>query len=339
MVNKSAYDRCSNMVFPSSKPFTIGVFIVVMFFASYASAYEQVLAETPTTLVPSPVEYAVIAPDGYQKMQDLPLVLNLHGGGGDRKGLLRQAEQWDALWKSGAIPPALVVMPSVTARGFYMNFKDGSERWEEFIMRPFLEHLRKTYPITSQPKRTFITGVSMGGMGSLRIAFKHPDQFGAVAALEPGIEPILEFADMQPKHRFWRSDELFETAFGKPVDKAYWAANNPATIARDQAKEIKESGLQIYLEAGDEDQFWLYEGAEFLHRVLWDARIKHEYHLVRGADHVGPSMSERLNEAIRFLFRYHSPWTEKRRMKAVDRMLDPLKRRIEGTDHYSESPR
>jgi len=326
------------MAFSRFKPSRTGVFIVALLFASHASAYEQILAETDTSLVPSPVEFAVIAPDGFQKMQNLPLVLNLHGGGGNRDGLLRQANQWQALWESGAIPPAVVVMPSVTARGFYMNFKDGSERWEDFIMGPFLEHLRKTYPVTSQPKRTFITGVSMGGMGSLRIAFKHPAQFGAVAALEPGIEPILAFADMLPKHRFWRSDELLETAFGKPVDEAYWAANNPATIARDRARDIRNSGLQIYLEAGDEDQFWLYEGAEFLHRVLWDARVKHEYHLVRGADHVGPSMTERLNEGIRFLFRYHSPWAETQRMKAVDRMLDPLKGRIEGTDHYNETP-
>ncbi|XOV83503.1 MAG: alpha/beta hydrolase [bacterium] len=303
-----------------------------------ASAFERVLAQVSSPLVPSPVEYALIGPEGFAQMKDLPLVLNLHGGGGNRDGLLRQGNQWQALWDSGAIPPSIVVMPSVTARGFYMNFKDGSERWEDFIMGPFLEHLRKTYPITSQPKRIFITGISMGGMGALRIAFKHPDAFGAVAALEPGIEPILSFEDMLPKHRFWRGDELFETAYGKPVDTTYWAANNPATIARDQARQIRNSGLQIYLEAGDEDQFWLYEGAEFLHRILWDARIKHEYHLVRGADHVGPSMNERLDEAIRFLFRYHSPWQETRRMKAVDKMLDPLKERIDGTDHYNETP-
>jgi S-formylglutathione hydrolase len=306
--------------------------------AGTASAFETILAKVSSPFVPSPVEYALIGPDGFTQMQNLPLVLNLHGGGGNRDGLLRQANQWQALWAGGTIPPAIVVMPSVTARGFYMNFKDGSERWEDFIMGPFLEHLRKTYPVTSQPKQTFITGISMGGMGALRIAFKHPEAFGAVAALEPGIEPIFAFDDMLPKHRFWRSDALFETAYGKPVDAAYWAVNNPATIARDQAKQIRESGLQIYLEAGDEDQFWLYEGAEFLHRTLWDARIKHEYHLVRGADHVGPSMNERLDEAIRFLFRYHSPWQATRRMKAVNRMLDPQKKRIEGTDHYNETP-
>ena len=104
------------------------------------------------------------------------------------------------------------------------------------------------------------------------------------------------------------------------------------------ADAIRASGLQIYLEAGDEDQFWLYEGAEFLHQTLWNLRIRHEYHLVRGADHVGPSLVERNEEAIRFLFRSFNPWKETPRMKAVDRMLDPLKSRAGGIDHYNEIP-
>lgn len=301
-----------------------------------AHAYEKVMSELDTDLVPGPVEYAVLAPDGFRQMSGLPLVLNLHGGGGSRKGLLAQAELWERLWASGEIPPAVVVMPSVTPRGFYMNFKDGSERWEDFIIGEFLTHLRATYPVSPKPSRTFITGISMGGMGALRMAFRHPGRFAAVAALEPGIEPVLRLEEMKPKHRFWRSDELLQTVYGDPVDPAYWAANNPASMVIEHAKEIRSSGLQIYIEAGDEDQFWLYEGAEFLHRTLWDQRIRHEYHLVRGADHVGPSLAQRQAEAIRFLFRYHKPWQETRRMKRVGRMLDRLKARVDGQAHYEE---
>jgi S-formylglutathione hydrolase len=301
-------------------------------------AYESIRATVSSDIVPTPVEYAVVAPDGFRAMDGLPLVVNLHGGGGNRERLFDQAAVWQSLWETGVIPPAVVVMPSVTERGFYMNFKDGSERWEDFIVGPFLDHLRATYPVTSDAGRTFITGVSMGGMGSLRIAFRYPTRFGAVAALEPGIEPITRFEAMQPKHRFWRSDQLLQQAYGNPIDTAFWRDNNPASMVADNPSKIRDSGLEIYLDAGDEDQFWLYEGAEFLHRVLWTQRVRHEYHLVRGADHVGPSMAVRLNEAIRFLFRYHAPWAPTPRMRAVDRLLDPLKARIEAQDHYNEPP-
>ncbi len=37
-----------------------------------------------------------------------------------------------------------------------------------------------------------------------------------------------------------------------------------------------------------------HDGAEYLHRVLWDLDIPHEYHLVRDADHGGPTMQPRM---------------------------------------------
>lgn len=300
-------------------------------------ASQLILSELASDLVPGTVEYAVLAPDGYQSMKGLPLILNLHGGGGSRDRLGRQRALWDRLWNSKQIPAVIVVMPSVTARGFYMNFRDGTERWEDFIIGPFLEHLRTTYPVTRDPKKTFLMGASMGGMGSLRIAFRYPDRFGAVAALEPGIEPILKWQDMRPKHRFWRDDKLFERAYGKPVDAGYWAKNNPASMVVESADRIRESGLQIYVEAGDEDQFWLYEGAEFLHQILWQQKIKHEYHLVRGADHVGPSLGPRSEEAIKFLIRSYEPWGEPPfKIRAIMKFIELQKWKVDEKDHYSQ---
>ncbi len=302
-----------------------------------ATGSELILAKVDADIVPGPVEYAVLVPDGYAKLRDLPLVLNLHGGGGSRANLKGMQPMLDRLWQNGDIPPAVVVMPSVAERGFYMNFKDGSERWEDFIVGPFLTHLRQTYPVSSDPKRTFLTGASMGGMGSLRMAFRYPDRFGAVAALEPGIEPILRYEDMRTKHRFWRSDKLMEQAYGSPVDPEYWAANNPATMVMNNTAAIRKSGLQIYLEAGDEDQFWLYEGAEFLHQILWQQKIQHEYHLVRGADHVGPSLGQRSQEALRFLFRSYQPWGKPpMAVRAVMQAIELQKRKTDEKDHYHQ---
>jgi S-formylglutathione hydrolase len=175
-------------------------------------------AALKSDLVPRDVEYSVIIPDGHENKKALPLVLNLHGGRGSRERLKTQKVLWDRLWADERIPPMVVAMPSVRRRCFYMDFKDGSEKWETFITDPFLKHLRDTSPVTDDPKRTFLMGASMGGMGSLRMAFRYPDKFGAVAALEPGIEPILKWEEMRPKHRFWREEELFERTCGKPVD-------------------------------------------------------------------------------------------------------------------------
>lgn len=289
-------------------------------------AAELVQAEFKSDLVPKPVPYAILLPDGDRESgRTLPVLFLLHGGGGDRDYLVRLRKTFEELWSSGKLPKMVVATPSVTPRCFYMDYKDGTEKWESFLIGPFREFLQQKYNASKDPKRNFIGGISMGGMGSLRIALKHPEMFGGVAAMEPGIEPILHWKDMQPRHRFWREDSLFWAAFGNPVDPVHWEQNNPAAIAQANAAKVRASGLQIYLDCGDNDMFLLYEGTEFLHRILYDNQIKHEYHLVRGADHLGRTVLPRTVEALLFLERVLNPPPPDPGAEPARQQLAPLK--------------
>ncbi len=293
------------------------------------SASELVEGELRTPLVPTPVPYVVLLPDGWKTSAPLPLLLYLHGGGGDRSALQRVRGVFDELWRSGKLTRMVVATPSVGTRSFYMDFKDGSEKWETLLVGPFREHVQKNYNTSTDPKKNILMGASMGGMGSLRMGFKHPDKFGALAALEPGIEPILKWSEMLPRHRFWRSDALFEAAFGKPVDAAYWEANHPASIANADSQRLIRSGLKIYIEAGDQDMFLLHEGTEFLHRVLWEAGVPHEYHLVHGADHVGRTLGPRHMEGLGFLERALNPPPPDPQVEETrKRLIEPLKKKL-----------
>jgi S-formylglutathione hydrolase len=88
---------------------------------------------------------------------------------------------------------------------------------------------------------------------------------------------------------------------GPNRDAALFESNNPAGRARANALAIKASGLAIYLEVGDEDSLNAHDGTEFLHRVLWDLDIAHEYRLLRGADHGGPTFVPRIRDAFAWL--------------------------------------
>lgn len=253
--------------------------------------------------------------------EELPLVLFLHGGNGSDLDLLRFVPAIDAAIAEGRLPRMALATPSA-GRSLYMDFRDGSQRWESFILSELLPYLRRELPVSRARRRTFIAGLSMGGLGSLRIAFKHPDVFGAVAALEPALEPALSWSDVGPGVKFWRPDAAIQPMFGNPVDLDYWAANNPATIARRDPARLFD--LPIYLEVGDQDMLHLAQGVEFLHRILFDAGVGHEYRLVRGADHVGPSLLPRLIDALGFLGRQIEPpaWTDESVLKARTAFAD-----------------
>jgi S-formylglutathione hydrolase len=257
--------------------------------------------------VPGPVPITYYLPKGYdaKRAAPYPLLIQLHGGGGSNKAMEnRMGGLLDQAIEKGLAPPMVSVMPSA-GRSFYMNFRDGSEKWEDLVMKELLPYMRKNFNVVQGRQGTFITGFSMGGMGSLRMAVKYPEVFQAVASQEPAIEPVLAYDDIKLRDKFYRPDTLIKQIYGDPIDKDYWAANNPATIINRNPSRLL--GLGIYLEVGDQDMFYLNHGTEFVHRVLFDAGISHEYRLVKGADHVGASLAPRSLDAFAFIGRQINP--------------------------------
>ena len=139
--------------------------------AATAAQGSQIIRESlPTSLVTAgAVEYAILLPDGYSPDGDrLPLLLLLHGAGGDREQLARFEPQISEMWASNDLPKMVVAAPSVGGGSIYADSYDGKERWESFVMDEFLPHLRTKYRVSGERKTTMVTGTSMGGFGSLR---------------------------------------------------------------------------------------------------------------------------------------------------------------------------
>ena len=281
--------------------------------------------EFHSDLIPAPMRYAVLLPDGYEDVREpYPLLYALHGGGGNGWDTMTRLQVGlEQAWQNSNLPKLVAVAPTATL-SFWMDYKDGSQLWEKLLIGPFLTYLRQTYKVRQDRDGMLVFGASMGGMGGLRLTFKHPDIFGAVAGLEPGIEAALDWKDVTTEDRWYRGDERFTDVFGNPVDEEYWAANNPASIAARNARKLVESKLAIYLDCGDEDSFGLYRGTEFLHRVLADNAIPHEYHLIRGSDHIGTALAERTQDALKFLGKFLNP-------PPVDPLVTELRTRLKAS--------
>ena len=253
------------------------------------------LGEISSRHLPVPVPYAVVA---REQEEPLPLCLLLMGAGGTRESLVELQAAFDGWWAEGSVPPMAIATPTSAALDYYMEDGNGTIRWDSFLGGDFVPHLRSTCRVSD---KIAVAGISGGGYGALKLAFARPELFSAVAAMQPMLEPGLCEADVGARNRLHHSAGGPPQLIGSARDAAIWAANNPANRARENAQQIRESGLAIYLETGDCDFLNAHDGAEFLHRVLWDVDLSHEYHLVRNADHGGPTMRPRLHAMLAWL--------------------------------------
>jgi S-formylglutathione hydrolase len=254
------------------------------------------LLEMDSELAGRAVELAVLTPPGFELGSDpLPLLVFLHGGGGDRAVLQYDQARFEAAWRDGSADPMVVVAPTTGPLSWY------ADPWGDVVAEEIPAFMAERFGTRVDRAGCALAGRSMGGYGTLNIAFKRPDRFGAIAALEPAVEPGLGRGDATARNTFYRFVDLDGELWGSPINDGQWKADNPANLAVENADAIRASGMEICLEVGDEDALNLHDGAEFLHRVLWDLDIRHEYHLVRWADHVGLSFDRRMPEVIRFI--------------------------------------
>ena len=125
-----------------------------------------------TELVPGPIQYDILLPKRYQELDiRFPLMLFLHGGGPrDHQHLKNTGPRIWNMWEKEQIPEMVVVTP-LCKRSMYMNYRDGSQKWESFIINDLLPHLQEKFRVYKDKENTFIGGISMGGTGPVYYLF------------------------------------------------------------------------------------------------------------------------------------------------------------------------
>lgn len=259
-----------------------GLYLVCLLYLSCvpsASAYGRVECNTvPSKILDRSVPYCIVLPASFDtdKAKRFPILYELHGLG-DNEQFLVHSGLWNLvedLWEGGKLKEFLIATPAGGA-SFYINSKDGKVRYEDFLLQEFFPFMEKRYRVSPGRANRAISGVSMGGYGALHLAFRHPQLFSAVSAHSGAlIEKLPAFVNAPDSPRA----RVLGGVFGSPPDTAFWDAHSPLVLAR----SANLSGMKIYFDCGDQDDFGFEAGAAALDRILTARRIPHEFHIYPG---------------------------------------------------------
>jgi S-formylglutathione hydrolase FrmB len=248
----------------------------------------------PSKILSRSVPYCVVLPDNFDsdKTAKFPILYSLHGLG-DNEQFFIHSGLWNLvedMREKKELKEFLIVTPDGDA-SFYINSRDGKNRYEDFLLQEFFPFIEKRYRAAPGRANHAISGVSMGGYGALHLAFSHPQLFGSVSAHSAAlIEKLPSFLGTSPSSPRAR---VLGGVFGNPPDPSFWDRNSPLVLAR----TANLSGLKIYFDCGDRDDYGFESGATALDKILTSRHIPHEFHLYPGrhdpayfADHLPTSL-------------------------------------------------
>lgn len=193
--------------------------------------------------------------------------------------------------KVPALKRVLVVMPEGGQVGFYSDWKHGPA-WETFHTVELPKLLERSYG-AGTPRA--IAGLSMGGLGAMDYAARHPGMFAAAASFSGTLHPLAS-----PK--IWLS--LFDAytddpldIWGKPkADRATWAAHDPTELAG------KLRGTRLYVASGtgpiDNTEALVGRDTRSFVARLRALHIPAKVHIYRGGRHDWPYWQRELHRAL-----------------------------------------
>jgi len=240
--------------------------------------------------------YAVYLPNDYDSSErSYPVLYLLHGLGDDQTAWIKLGDVQritDESIDSGISSSMIIVMPDAgTGIVGYINQPNRDWFYEDFFFEELIPHVESKFRIKKGKKYRAISGLSMGGGGTLVYALHRPHLFSSAAPLSPAIGPtdLDDFHKWISRYNFYFNDKI-ET-------QKLLNANHPLILIDEKSKQDLNS-VAWYLDCGDDD--YLYEDSSLLHLAMKKKGVKHEYRVRDGA-HTWKYWKESLPNVLGFV--------------------------------------
>ena len=268
-------------------------FFLLLFSVSAFSESRVQCGAMKSKYVPGRIGFCAMLPPSYDSKpgKRFPVLYFLHGLGGDQNFLASSgaSNEIEDAWEQKRLGEFVIITPQ-GENSFYINSRDGHVLYEDFFIREFVPQMERRFHLAGGRAGRAIEGVSMGGYGALRFAFKYPQMFVSVAAHMPALLEQL------PRGSASAGLAAFlGSAFGSPLNELFWKDNTPFIYARSSNLQT----LKIYFDCGDHDSYGFDAGARQLDKVLTGRHVAHEAHIYPGG-HDWQYVAEHLDESLQF---------------------------------------
>ena len=222
--------------------------------------------------------YAVYLPPDYEtSSRSYPVLYLLHGLGDDQTGWIQFGEVKkiaDDSILNGNATPMIIIMPDAdTGVIGYFNIPSRNWMYEDFFFEELMPYVESKYRIKSNKRFRAISGLSMGGGGTITYALHRPDLFSAAAPLSAATGSLDIDKSIQRLNSFgfkYNRDEV----------RSLLKSNHPLELI-DDIPLNKLNSVRWFIDCGDDD--YLYEDNSLLHIAFSDRGINHEYRVRDGA--------------------------------------------------------
>ncbi|MDR2039503.1 MAG: esterase family protein [Bacteroidales bacterium] len=260
----------------------IVVFVLMAGVTSVIWSQRGQVFETRTvksTILKADRKYSIYLPAGYDQTDlSYPVLYLLHGSGDDHTGWVQFGQVQhiaDKAIEEGKAAPMIIVMPDAnTGTKGYFNVIDGSFNYEDFFFKELIPHIEKTYRVRTERRYRAVSGLSMGGGGTIFYALHQPDMFAAAAPLSAATG---NWDFEQFKSRYNNQGNLTEQQMQDYYNR-HSIENILKNAGQEELKKIKS--VRWYISCGDDD--FLYEGNSRMHILFRKSEVFHEYRVKDG---------------------------------------------------------
>jgi len=205
----------------------------------------EVFQNRAVTIGATEYHFRVFTPKGWSKKKKAPVILFLHGAGERGDDNLAQAKVGigPAILRQQDSLPFIVVLPQCPRN-----------RWwtEPEMQAQALSALDQTVKeFNGDPKRTYLTGLSMGGYGSWIMAAGNPSKFAAIAVVCGGVRPPPRVNAPQPSDGLAALADPYGAVAAKVGKTPVWVFHGgadpvvPVTESRKMVEAIKAAGGSV----------------------------------------------------------------------------------------------